>query len=94
MQGYWTSPQQRFLSGASVTTGWAETLAHYKARYDTAAKRGHLAFTKLEVQLLGPDAALATGHWRLERGAPVEGEFSLTLKRIGGQWRIVVDHTS
>jgi ketosteroid isomerase-like protein len=94
MQGYWNSPALKFISGASVTTGWAETLARYKARYDTAAKRDHLAFTKLEVQLLGPDAALATGHWRLERGAPVEGEFSLTLRRLPDGWRIVVDHTS
>jgi ketosteroid isomerase-like protein len=94
MQGYWNSPKLRFISGASVTTGWGETLARYKARYATAAKRGHLAFTGLDVQLLGPDAALATGHWRLERAQPAEGEFSLTLKRMPEGWRIVVDHTS
>jgi ketosteroid isomerase-like protein len=94
MQGYWNSPQLRFISGATVTTGWAETLARYKSRYDTAEKRGHLTFTALDVQMLGPDAALATGHWRLERVQPAEGEFSLTLKRIGSDWRIVVDHTS
>ena len=94
MAGYWNSPELKFISGATVTTGWSQTLARYKARYDTAEKRGHLAFTALDVQMLGPDAALATGHWRLERGQPVEGEFSLTLKRIQGAWRIVVDHTS
>lgn len=94
MAGYWNSPDLKFISGATVTMGWAPTLAHYKARYDTAAKRGRLAFTGLEVRLLGPDAAMALGHWRLERGQPVEGEFSLLLRRISGQWRIVVDHTS
>jgi ketosteroid isomerase-like protein len=94
MAGYWNSPQLKFISGSTVTTGWAETLAHYKARYASAEKRGRLAFTSLNVQLLGPDAALATGHWRLERGQPVEGEFSLTLKRRSEGWRIVVDHTS
>jgi ketosteroid isomerase-like protein len=94
MQGYWHSPQLRFISGSSVTAGWAGTLARYKARYDTAEKRGRLAFTDLDVQLLGPDAALAVGHWRLERNQPVEGEFSLTLRRLPEGWRIVLDHTS
>jgi uncharacterized protein (TIGR02246 family) len=94
MAGYWNSPELKFVSGASVTTGWIPTLARYKARYDTAAKRGHLAFTGLEVQMLGPDAALAMGHWRLDRETSAEGEFTLTLRRIDGRWLIVVDHTS
>jgi ketosteroid isomerase-like protein len=94
MAGYWNSPKLKFVSGASVTTGWAETLARYKARYDTAEKRGRLAFTSLDVQLLGPDAAVAMGGWRIERAEPAQGMFTLTLRRLSGQWVIVLDHTS
>lgn len=94
MAGYWNSPELTFISGAMVTMGWDETLAHYKVRYDTADKRGQLAFTGLELRLLDPDAAMALGHWRIEGAKPAEGQFSLLLRRISGQWRIVVDHTS
>jgi len=94
MAGYWNSPELTFVSGSTVTRGWTQTLARYKARYDTAEKRGHLDFSRLEVRLLGPDAALVMGHWRLERAAPAEGEFTLTWRRLAGRWVIVVDHTS
>jgi uncharacterized protein (TIGR02246 family) len=94
MAGYWHSPELTFVSGSTVTKGWAQTLARYKARYDTPEKRGHLDFSRLEVRMLAPDAALVMGHWRLERGAPVEGEFTLTWRRLADRWVIVVDHTS
>jgi hypothetical protein len=67
----------------------------YKARYPTPERMGKLAFTDLEIRLLGEHAALVLGRWRLtdtpEAGS---GVFTLVLQRIGGQWLIVHDHTS
>lgn len=95
MAGYWQSPDLTFVSGTSVTRGWAETLARYKTRYDSPAKMGRLAFSDITVTPLGPDAALVLGKWKLtrEKDAP-EGVFTLSWRRIDGAWKIVVDHTS
>jgi hypothetical protein len=57
---------------------------------------GRLRFDAVEVVLLGEDAALARGAWRLvtSDGKEPHGLFTLILRRIDGAWRIVHDHTS
>jgi len=95
MKGYWHSPDVRFVSGDKITSGWSETLARYRMRYPTRAKMGTLAFSDLEVDMLGPDAALAVGRWRLARaGDTPHGVFTLIFRRLAGHWVIVLDHTS
>src|SRR5207253_2637352 len=54
---------------------------------------GKLAFSQLEVSSVG-DGALVLGNWRLQREAPVGGNFSLAFRRINDRWVIVHDHTS
>src|SRR5689334_82918 len=66
MAGYWRSPQLTFYAGGSVTTGWDETLARYRRRYQGEGKAmGTLNFANLQVEVLGPSAALARGRWVL-----------------------------
>jgi len=99
-EGYWDSPQLVFLSGGDDTRGFQPVLERYIQRYQRGdAKMGHLTFDRLEVELLGADAALARGRWRLDyddRPDP-EGLFTLILRRFSGpqaHWRIIHDHTS
>ncbi|HEX8233913.1 MAG TPA: nuclear transport factor 2 family protein [Caulobacteraceae bacterium] len=95
MAGYWNSPELTFVSGTEVTRGWAPTLARYKRRYAGAAAMGRLTFSEVAVTALGPEAALAIGRWSLARGKDAPGGvFTLTWRRIGGEWKIVADHTS
>jgi ketosteroid isomerase-like protein len=94
MAGYWNSPNLKFVSGTKVTTGWAQTLAHYKSAYATPEKRGRLTFSDPDVQMLGPDSAVVLGHWRIDGGKPAEGAFTLTFRKLAGDWVIVLDHTS
>jgi beta-aspartyl-peptidase (threonine type) len=94
MRGYWQSPELTFSSGGTVTRGWEPTLARYKQRYPDRAAMGHLTFSDLDIVMLGRDAALVLGRWRLERDKPVGGNYTLVLRRIGGQWLIIHDHTS
>jgi beta-aspartyl-peptidase (threonine type) len=94
MEGYWRSPQLTFSSGGQVTRGWRPTLERYKQRYPDRATMGRLTFSDLEITMLGRDAALVLGRWRLEREQPVGGNYTLILRRIGGRWVIVHDHTS
>lgn len=95
MSGYWNSPNLRFVSGAKIVSGWAQTLARYKARYATRQQMGRLSFSDLDVTMLAPDVGLAVGHWHLVRknDAP-GGAFSLIFQKIAGNWVIILDHTS
>ena len=95
MEGYWNSPELRFVSGASVRRGWQETLERYRTTYPDAAAMGELEFDVREIDVLAPDAALVLGAWRLHReGDSPNGLFTLIFRRIDGSWKIVHDHTS
>jgi beta-aspartyl-peptidase (threonine type) len=96
MEGYWHSPKLSFSSGTEVTRGWDETLARYKKKYQTGgAEMGKLTFSDLEVEPLGPDAALVRGRWQLVRSKDKPGGvFTLIFRKLPVGWRIVHDHTS
>jgi len=97
MGGYWNSPDLVFQSGDKRTRGWQATLERYRLRYQGEGKEmGRLRFADLEIQVLGPEAALARGRWRLtmKDGSEPNGLFTLLLRRFGGEWKIVHDHTS
>ena len=96
MQGYWKSPQLRFASGDTITYGWEETLARYKARYADRSVMGALKFDVFETKVHTQNDAMLFGRWTLlrpEKG-DIGGLFTLALRRIDGEWRIVSDHTS
>ena len=84
--------------GKKVAKGRKEVLARYKTLYPTTAVMGKLTFRNLEVREAGEHIALVTGEWRLERPASAGGDtgglFSLVMKDIDDEWRIVLDHTS
>jgi uncharacterized protein (TIGR02246 family) len=95
MDGYARSPDIVFLSGDSLTHGWQTVLDRYKKNYDTREKMGTLAFSDLEINVIGKDAAVVIGRWQLtrEKDTP-HGRFTLIFRRRAEGWRIVHDHTS
>lgn len=98
--GYWNSPELVFLSGGDDTRGFQPVLERYVARYQSGdAKMGHLEFDRIEIEQLGPDAALARGRWKLDYQDrdDLSGLFSLVFRRFDAPtaaWRIIHDHTS
>lgn len=95
MRGYWKSEKMLFISGKNMFRGWQSAFDRYKRSYDTKEKMGILSFTKVEIELLGKEAALAIGRFILSRkNDEPTGIFTLTFRKIGKKWRIVVDHTS
>jgi beta-aspartyl-peptidase (threonine type) len=96
MAGYWKSPDLSFFSGKERTRGWQATLERYVKKYRADGKEmGKLTFSELEVDILGPDAALVRGRWQLEMSKDKPGGlFTLIFKRLPDGWRIVHDHTS
>jgi uncharacterized protein (TIGR02246 family) len=96
MKGYWKSDKLTFFSGDKKTAGWQATLERYQKKYQGEGNEiGQLAFSDLDIELLGPDAALVRGRFTLvtTKGKPT-GLFSLILKKLPDGWRIVHDHTS
>ena len=95
MAGYARSSETVFISGDTVTRGWETVLGRYKKNYNTREKMGTLAFSDLEIKLIGKDAATAIGRWELTRaGDAPHGRFTLIFHRTKEGWRIVHDHTS
>ena len=95
MDGYWQSPELRFASGGTIVRGYQPTLDRYKARYSSPQKMGKLDTRDLEIVFLSADAAVVHGTWELirENDAP-GGLFTLILRRLDGQWKIISDTTT
>lgn len=95
MASYQNSPDLRFASGGTVTRGWAATNERYHARYNSRAKMGRLTTFDQEIVLLAPDAAVVHGRWKLERaGDTPSGLYTLVMRKLGDDWRIVSDTTT
>jgi ketosteroid isomerase-like protein len=95
MNGYARSASTVFISEDTNRRGWQTVRDRYKQKYSNRAKMGTLSFSELELTLLSPDSAVASGRWRLKRANDQpHGRFTLILKRLPEGWRIVHDHPS
>lgn len=100
MKGYVQGPELTYTAGGKVVRGSEALFARYQTTYGTKkASMGQLKFDEIEVWPLGPDNALAMGHWLVDFGSPskpkVQGIFSLVLRKSPeGAWLILHDHTS
>ena len=97
MHGYDDSPQTTFM-GKSIEHGYQMILARYQRSYASRDAMGQLAFSGLDVRMLGDDHAVVTGHYHLTRsqagGGDASGLFSLVFEKKSAGWKIVLDHTS
>ena len=97
MAGYWQSPDLVFFANGTETRGWQETLDRYRASYQAGGKQmGALDFPQLDFVMLGPEAVLARGRWRLKMPVGTErtGMTSVVFRKLPEGWRIVHDHSS
>jgi len=90
------NPGVTFVSGGKFQDGWQGTLDHYVRDYGgSAERRGRLHFYNMKIDLLGPDAAMLIGQYRLERGSRVtEGVNTRLFRKTRGRWLISVNHVS
>jgi ketosteroid isomerase-like protein len=95
METYAKAEHTRFASGGNVSLGWQTVFDRYRNKYNDRIAMGTLTFSDLEITVIGPDAALAFGRWRLKREKDEpEGLFTLVFRKTPEGWRIVHDHTS
>jgi beta-aspartyl-peptidase (threonine type) len=97
LTGYWNSPKVVFQSGGNRYSGWEAMRDRYRRRYKSEGKAmGRLSFSGLDIEMLGADAALVRGGWRLTMpdGSHPGGLFTLIFRKLPEGWKIVHDHTS
>lgn len=85
-----------FVGSRGVVRGPAAIREVYAPRFEPGGVRDSLSFENLEVDLLAPGVASVIAWYRLSRGdsTVTRGPTSLVLRRAGGRWRIVHDHSS
>lgn len=95
MQGYWKSDSLLFVGKNGPTYGWQKTLDNYKKGYPDKSAMGFLTFGIKKVEFLAKDKAFVLGSWNLKREKDEpKGFFTLLLRKIDGEWKVVVDHSS
>lgn len=95
MQTYWKSDSLMFIGKKGVVRGWQQTLDNYKKGYPDTAAMGQLSFDILEVKPVSREYAFVVGKWMLKRSiGDLSGHYTLLLRKIRGQWKIVADHSS
>src|SRR5262249_809023 len=91
------SPKVVFQSGGQRFTGFEAMRERYRSRYQgTGRAMGRLEFTDLEIEMLGAEAALARGRFRLNMpdGTTPAGLFTVVFRKLPEGWKIIHDHTS
>ncbi len=84
-----------FIGKSGVTYGWNNTLKNYQRGYPDTAAMGKLKFTLIRLEKLSRKKYHVVGKWQLFRTAGnLQGHFTLLMRKINGQWKIVADHSS
>jgi len=95
MKTYWQSDSLLFIGKNGITYGWQATLDRYKKTYPDVTAMGKLDFKLLEFKPLAEGIYFLVGKWHLQRTiGDLQGHFSLVLRKINGEWKIVADHSS
>lgn len=95
MQGYIKSDDLKFVGHNGITYGWQATLDNYIKNYPNKDYTGILSFKLLEFDQLAKGVFLVIGEFHLKRTVgDANGMFSIILKKINGEWKIIADHSS
>jgi ketosteroid isomerase-like protein len=95
MKTYWKNDSLMFVGKSGITWGWENTLNGYKKSYPSKEAMGKLSFDIIKIKLLTKDDCFVVGKWMLQRTADsLNGHYTLLLRRIKGEWKIIIDHSS
>ncbi len=95
MQGYWKSDSLVFVGKNGPQYGWNKTLQNYQKSYPNKEAMGELQFNFINIEILDNNNAFVLGQWILKRANDEpKGYFTLRLRKIHGEWKVVYDHSS
>lgn len=96
MKGYWNSDSLKFITKNGINHGYNSVSEQYKKSYPSPKEMGTLNFENLTVSALDSKNELAnvTGNWVVKKDSSQNsGMFSLVLKKMNNDWKIIIDHT-
>ncbi len=95
MVGYWENDSLVFIGKNGPVYGYNNALNNYKKNYKDSAARGKLSFEIVSIKKLSNDYYFVTGKFFLKRSiGDAKGVYTLLFKKINGEWKIIVDHSS
>lgn len=95
MSFYWDSDSLIFVSKKGITKGYKEISNNYKQSYPYKDKMGILNFDNFAFKIIDKSNVIVLGSWKLSyTNSNVGGYFTLWWKKINGNWKIILDHTS
>lgn len=96
METYWDNDSLVFITSRSTSYGWETALQNYLSWYPTPEAMGSLSFEIINIRVLSEESAHVHGRFflALEKDRKLTGTFTLLWKKIDGEWKIVLDHTS
>ncbi|HNW70465.1 MAG TPA: hypothetical protein PKI01_08695 [Bacteroidales bacterium] len=95
MSGYWNSDSLKFITKTGITYGWKPTLEMYKEHYPDKVAMGTLDFDDIRMIKMNGKTIFVMGKWTLQKTTgQVGGRFTLVCKKMKGEWKIVIDHSS
>ena len=84
-----------FVSGEHVSYGWQQVTDNYKRKYSSKELMGELTFKVDKIEALSASSIVLIGQWDLKsESSDFGGKFTLLWRKINGEWKIVIDHTS
>ena len=95
-KGYWKSDSLQFITRKGIKLGYEKVLNGYKKSYPNKAAMGQLEFNDIKVLSLDDKKSIyqVFGHWDVRKDEKSSGGFfSLIIKNINGEPKIVIDHT-
>ena len=95
MKGYWKNDSLVFIGKNGPVYGYSNALNNYRKNYRDTVIMGKLSFEIMTVKKLSDEYYFVTGKFFLKRSiGDAKGVYTLLCKKINGQWKIVVDHSS
>jgi len=100
MDDYLPGDSTTYIGGRGLVRGPAAIRASYAPLFTGSAQRDSLSFEILDLDPLAPGVVNLIGQYTLARrvggrdSVTARGPTSLLVRRVGGRWRIVHDHSS
>ncbi|WP_353780053.1 serine hydrolase [Winogradskyella sp. 3972H.M.0a.05] len=96
MEAYATTELIQTASRGGITFGYDNIIGDYK-KYFPKERMGKLHFDNFNYRRLAGDLYFVTGRFNLKfpnRDELSRGWFSVVMKRINGEWKMITDHSS
>ena len=95
LTSYWDSEETLWISRGSIIRGITAIRSTCKSLYDSPEKMGKFEIEHLEINVLTENDALVIGQWlHTVQESARKGVFTVHMRKLGGEWVVVMDHTS